>query len=95
MTHTRWFCQHCQREWLPNANAAGAFPWTPDCGCPGCQSHAIQEITYTPSFPGGDIPRPGAPPIDFTPANATRDPVTAPPTVLLAQEDDDFVGVPI
>ena len=54
---TRWLCQRCEREWVANSQAAGADPWDPTMGCPGCRSAQIQEIRYQPvDFPGGDIP---------------------------------------
>jgi len=51
MTQTRWFCSTCKREWVH------ARHWLPQEGCPGCRSAAIQPVTYTPVFPGADIPR--------------------------------------
>ncbi len=57
ITHRRYLCATCDREWLPNASAAGADPWTPEMGCPGCRSSKIAVVDYQPSFLGGDIPR--------------------------------------
>ena len=57
MKQIRWLCRTCQREWLPGTNAAGANPWHPDDGCPGCRSAAIEEVEYQSAFPGADIPR--------------------------------------
>ena len=54
--HKRWWCYDCQREWLQHS-AAGANPWAPEMGCPGCKSSRIEEHIYVPAFPGGDIPR--------------------------------------
>lgn len=64
MTQTRWFCASCQREWVSGPNhtvfrCGGTVPWTADLGCPVCESAAIERLTYTPAFLGGDLPRGG------------------------------------
>ncbi len=86
MTQRRWFCQACQREWLPGANAAGANQWTPEQGCPGCRSAAIAEVQYQSAFAGGDIPREHhAPPLIPAPVEPVAQ---APPLVLIAEESE-------
>jgi len=57
MTHTRWHCDNCDREWVY------AHCWSPEDGCPGCHSLDIAQVTYQAEFPGGDLPRADAPPI--------------------------------
>lgn len=59
MTQRRWFCRTCLREWLGHS-AAGADPWYPEQGCPGCHGSQIEQVEYRPRFPGGDIPRDAA-----------------------------------
>ena len=56
MTQRRWFCRTCLREWLGHS-AAGADPWYPEQGCPGCHGSQIEQVEYRPQFPGGDMPR--------------------------------------
>lgn len=51
MTQTRWFCHDCQREW------ADAWQWKAEHGCPACRSARIEQVLFTPPFPGGDLPR--------------------------------------
>jgi hypothetical protein len=51
MTHTRWHCATCAREWVY------AHHWSPEQGCPGCHSSQVTQVTYQPLFPGGDLPR--------------------------------------
>lgn len=67
----RWLCRECQREWLPDDGGQGRVyvlapdergvpqktAWTEALGCPVCRSMAIALESYTPAFPGGDIPR--------------------------------------
>lgn len=49
-SQTRWLCESCQREWVY------AHQWD-EQACPACGAATIAQVTYTPSFPGGDIPR--------------------------------------
>lgn len=50
ITHRRWLCDTCHREWLFARN------WTEHDGCPGCHGSAIRLVEYR-AEPGGDIPR--------------------------------------
>lgn len=60
MTHRRWLCADCDREWLgpdETLSVSNGVKWRPEDGCPGCQSPHIAQVVYTPEFRGGDIRR--------------------------------------
>ena len=50
---TRWICRGCDREWVAWVNQLDG---TSDI-CPRCKSPQIEQVTYDPQFPGGDIHR--------------------------------------
>ena len=50
MTHTRWTCDSCRREWVKALAFNGV-----DCPMPGCGSTQIRQETYHAAFPGADM----------------------------------------
>jgi hypothetical protein len=73
MTQRRWLCRSCDREWV------FAAEWTPDAGCPICHAATIEQVLYTPIFPGADIPRmPPAAQLVVAPLIVTPQPVPLP-----------------
>jgi len=45
----RWYCLECQREWV--------FARQGSDHCPACGSGAVQRVSYSAAFPGGDVDR--------------------------------------
>ena len=48
MTHRRWYCPECRRQWLY------ANRWIPGSNCPACGGQYVQQVDYDAPFPGGD-----------------------------------------
>lgn len=81
MTQTRWLCHACRREW------AYAHGWDQSRGCPACQSHSIESITYKPVFPGADI-RMGTDVADLAPVEPSAvDPVAHNQTLAMSSPE--------
>ncbi len=51
MTHERWFCPACTREWV------WAHAWDESQGCPTCHAAPVERVTYSSRMRGFDIPR--------------------------------------
>ncbi len=82
MTHQRWVCRDCEREWLY------AHHWTPEQGCPACRSMQVEQVTYQAAFPGADVPRSGA--TEMSAVAPVAPVVQKPPTALIADEERNW-----
>lgn len=87
MKQTRVLCNECKREWLEpkylvNSSAMTITGNRRDDLCPICGSGQIEMVEYTPSFLGGDIPRPDSPiiPVGLPDDGDDREPDNKPRT---------------
>ena len=70
----RWICHVCHRESIaPNGELSVGLPkWDGEtCLAPGCGSRDIEEVWFTPPFPGGDWHPIAEPPPMFEPPDLT------------------------
>jgi len=85
MTHKRWYCADCRREWVM------ALAWD-EATCPRCASAHIERVTYTPIFPGADYHHPSVGEVTIQPSPVP--PAIDPKRVLIAENQTLAISSP-